>query len=195
MDHEAFLSGYRQVFGNATQPQVDGLDFLLSRMERDPELEDLREWAYILATVKWETAHTFQPIDERAPRGMDPDLFFEGRYGPQTRVGQRLGNARPGDGARYHGRGYVQLTGRHNYTAFGIADRPEAALEPERAYEILVRGMLRGRFGRRLNDFIPPRGVADYEGARRSVNGTDHAGDIAKIALRFETLLRAAAAG
>jgi hypothetical protein len=31
--------------------------------------------------------------------------YFERNYGPQTKVGQRLGNTQKGDGARFHGRG------------------------------------------------------------------------------------------
>jgi putative chitinase len=47
-----------------------------------------------------------------------------------------LGNTHPGDGARYHGRGPIQLTGRANYTAYGEAlgldfiNHPEQVAKP-----------------------------------------------------------------
>ena len=47
-----------------------------------------------------------------------------------------LGNANPGDGARYKGRGLIQLTGRANYAQYGkllglkLIDNPELAADP-----------------------------------------------------------------
>jgi putative chitinase len=46
-----------------------------------------------------------------------------------------LGNVQAGDGARYHGRGIFQLTGRANYRRFGLAVGVDLEREPQRAKE------------------------------------------------------------
>ncbi|PZO01083.1 MAG: chitinase [Hyphomicrobiales bacterium] len=46
-----------------------------------------------------------------------------------------LGNTMPGDGARYHGRGIFQLTGRFNYRRFGALIGIDLEADPDRAME------------------------------------------------------------
>lgn len=58
--------------------------------------------------------------------------------------GGRMGNDEPGDGYKFHGRGYMQLTGKDNYRAAGealsldLVKHPELAAEPENAARIAL---------------------------------------------------------
>lgn len=84
------------------------------------------------ATIGVETAGTFRPIDE-APSTLNDNFR---KYEPGTDTGKRLGNTQVGDGARFKGRGYIQLTGRGNYTAYArklgvdLVNHPELANDP-----------------------------------------------------------------
>jgi putative chitinase len=190
-----FFDAYRDRFGPLTQPLVEALEYLLEKIENDKRFRatdtDRRMLAYCLATFKWETAHTFEPIDE-----IGSDVYFNKRYGPKTKVGKMLGNTKEGDGARFHGRGYVQLTGRANYakakklTGVDLLTEPDRAKERDLAYQIAIQGMLDGWFtGRKLAQYFKADGTADYEGARAIINGTDQYTRIADLGRRFAEIL------
>jgi putative chitinase len=55
---------------------------------------------------------------------------------------KQLGNIKPGDGEKYKGRGFIQLTGRWNYEHYGkklgldLVNNPELAADPEVALKI-----------------------------------------------------------
>lgn len=57
---------------------------------------------------------------------------------------KELGNLRPGDGERYKGRGFIQLTGKYNYEKAGqalglpLAQKPELAERPDVAAKVAV---------------------------------------------------------
>ncbi|MCO5763746.1 MAG: adenylyl-sulfate kinase, partial [Chromatiaceae bacterium] len=125
--------------------------------------------AYALATIAAETAG-FVPIPELPSRyNTDREVFdkYDGR--------RSLGNWLPGDGARYRGRGFIQLTGRHNYRVYGerikqpLEDTPQWALEPSIAAELLAV-FVADRQGR----IIQALDANDITLARRIVNGGTH---------------------
>lgn len=68
------------------------------------------------------------------------------RYDPKFAPNRAkiLGNTQAGDGARYKGRGYIQLTGRYNYKRAGQAlglpleENPELAADPEVAAKVAI---------------------------------------------------------
>lgn len=195
-DRKKFFDAYRTRFGALTQDLVNALESLLSQIEADTQLANtetgLQQLAYCLATFKWETAHTMRPIDEYGSTN-----YFNSRYGPQTKVGKELGNTKSGDGALFHGRGYVQLTGRTNYTkakAYTGADlltNPAQAKDEKLAYQIALQGMTAGWFtGRKLSQFFKAGSPPDYENARTIINGHNKAQTIADIARRFYEILR-----
>lgn len=114
-----------------------------------------------LATVVTEVGSGLQPINEYG----GPAYFtamYEGR--------SDLGNTQPGDGALYHGRGYIQLTGRANYRSYGQAlnlpleQDPGLALRPDVGARVLA-------------EYFKQRGVdasaraGDWYGVRVKVNG------------------------
>ena len=196
ISRKKFFDGYRAAWGPLKHGQVAGLEHILGLMEQDADLSDIRHAAYMLATVKHECADTWQPVQERGT-----PAYFD-KYEPGTRYGRQLGNKDKGDGARYKGRGYPQITGLDNYARLGamiglgdeLVRNPERTLEPAIAYRIMSVGMRRGAFtGRKLAHYINAEGC-DYVNARRVINSLDCAHKIADYAQVFEAVLRDAAA-
>jgi putative chitinase len=153
--------------------------------------------AYALATAYHETAGTMQPIKEYGG-----EAYLRRMYdiqGARPEKARELGNLTPGDGVRYCGRGYVQLTGKANYARAEreigqpLVAEPDLAMQPDIAARIMARGMSEGWFtGKSLRDYIPAKATRQhFTNARRIINGTDKADLIAGYALAFMDALTA----
>jgi hypothetical protein len=173
INRDKWFSGYRAAFGPLNQRQVDGISFLLDKLEEDDFT--VPQASYVLATIDHETAHTFQPIKEYRAKSGSKGRANQDRYW--------LGG--------WFGRGYIQLTWKRNYEKFGIADNPDLALEPETAYRILSEGMKGGDFtGKKISDYINDK-ETNFVDARRVVNGLDKADLIAGRARKFQKIIEA----
>ncbi|HYE58369.1 MAG TPA: glycoside hydrolase family 19 protein [Rhodothermales bacterium] len=192
-DSEKFRAEYKRLFGEPTPGARAGLDLLLGYLVADAGMADDRYKAYALATTMHETAGTFQPIEERGK-----PAYFVKRYFQTEHIRKQLGNLTAEDAVRYAGKGYAQITGRANYERFSrllgvdLAGTPDLALDPEIAYRIMAVGMIGGHFtGRALKHYFGPT-VSNWVGARKIINGTDKAEQIAQLGLKFQTCLLAA---
>lgn len=134
--------------------------------------------AYVMATASWETNFTMEPVREAywlSEQWRADNLSYYPWYG----------------------RGFVQLTWEENYVRAQnelnldtmLTDSPDTAMDPEIAKQIIVRGMVDGWFtGKKLSDYITLQ-RSDFVGARRIINGTDSAADIAALATEWDALL------
>ena len=118
------------------------------------------ELAQFIAQCAHETLN-FTRMGERGGN----DYFmkkYDKKYNPVN--ANLLGNTKIGDGARYHGRGYIQLTGRWNYRTVGrvlgldLEGHPELADHTDVAAKIAVWYWL-NRVTNKVDDFTNTRDV------------------------------------
>ena len=110
------------------------------------------ELAQFLAQCAHESAN-FASMEEHGT-----PAYFTKKYEKNPRKAKILGNKVKGDGERYKGRGYIQLTGRDNYTRAGealglpLAQRPDLAARPDVAAKVAV-WYWKNRVAPKIKDF------------------------------------------
>ena len=126
-----------------------------------------------LATIRAET-EGFLPIDEGRSPLNTRDAPFD-LYEPGTGAGDRLGNTHRGDGPRFKGRGFVQLTGRENYTRIGPQVGADLVARPGLANDPVLAGLILAQFLQNEETAIRTALKAgDLLAARKLVNGGSH---------------------
>jgi len=128
-----------------------------------------------LSTIRVETGG-FVPISEyessfNTPHGGPPYSLYDFR--------KDLGNGAVGDGAKYKGRGFIQLTGKANYTKYsqvlGLGN--QLVENPELANDAHIAAHLLGRFLKdrevRIRTALAEK-PPDLGLARKLVNGGSH---------------------
>lgn len=136
---------------------------------------DKGQIAYILGTVRRESV-----LGNRMIEGID-EAKANANYSKEKMPALGNGDTASGDGFRYRGRGYVQITGRGNYAKWSqklgidIVGDPDKACDPAVAAQICIVGMRDGLFAPAagpLSKYINGN-TRDFLNARAVVNGNE----------------------
>ena len=100
-------------------------------------------------------------VDSRDPKKIATVLY-------ENRGKGDLGNTEPGDGYKYHGRGFFQYTGRYNYQVFGDKFGVDLINNPEQASDPITAAKLAVAYWK---DVVPEKYRTDPRAAGESING------------------------
>jgi hypothetical protein len=149
------------------------LPFVLAGL-RARQLGDRTMVLMAISTIRAET-EGFVPIDEGKSTGNTQPLNGGAPfnlYEPGKPKGIELGNTTPGDGAKFKGRGYIQLTGRENYTRIGQQVGANLINNPALANDPALAGLILAQFLKnKESDIRAAISRGDLLKARRLVNG------------------------
>jgi hypothetical protein len=117
------------------KPSEERINHINTNMWQVPEVVQNKTGAHL----KFKDVPLFQPGDGRYHLIGFPFDKYDGR----------MKNSSAGDGNKYRGRGFVQITGRENYMRYGplagipaLVEQPDLASDPRNASKILVAFIL-----------------------------------------------------
>jgi predicted chitinase len=123
-------------FSEPTAPlEPSGLGNVLERTAKAAGIVGV-ELAQLLAQCHVETAG-YQTLKELPNK-------WQKHYEPPSKTASMLGNTQRGDGQKFLGRGFIQVTGRYNYNQFAqnsgidVINHPELLEKPETAAKATV---------------------------------------------------------
>ena len=187
----------RLKFGSLSQDAVDNINLIVETCEKYNLTYP--QTAYVLASIAWETARTFKAIAEYGKgKGRKYGTLYTNSKGQKYGIAGSGGNTYLYSDYPhlYYGRGHIQSTWLDNYkyikqrTGVDVVNNPDLLLDDKLSIEVTVLALKEGWYtGKKLSDYINNT-KKDYVGARRCVNGTDKAKEIADYAVVMEKALR-----
>lgn len=148
--------------GTAQSTTAKEREALMDKALTDAGVTDPKQKAILMGQVSHESAG-FKSMIEYGSGAQ-----YEGR--------KNLGNTEVGDGEKYKGRGFIQLTGRDNYTRAGkalgldLVNHPELAEDPQNAAKIAV-WYLQTHKGRNGQTAMEAAASGDIVGATQAIQG------------------------
>lgn len=186
MHGQSFTSGIQKLRGIIPDNVVDQLPQTIEKFELNTPLR----LAHFLSQCGHESAN-FTILRENLNYSVNGLLAIFKKYFPTRELAEQYarkpekiankvyadrmanGSENSGDGWKYRGRGYIQLTGRHNYTLFGNSIGVDIVNDPERVateFPLLSAGWFYHSNGiHRISDEGSSRTV--IEKVTRRVNG------------------------
>ncbi len=204
IDIDFFIKQYNIHFENLSSSVEKSCRTMLkgfnSYFKNQKKIISLQQLAYISATIKHETLNTFEPVEEAYYlTDTKRKKYYENKYDPiladtlqRRETAKKYGNTRLGDGVKYHGRGYIQITWQINYKKMkdyfkvDLINFPDLAMNPELSAHIALYGFEDGTFTTvKLNKYIN-KDKTDYFNAREVINGLNKAELIKGYAIKME---------
>ena len=177
-DIEAAVNKIKSTSFKPSDKFRESLKQVLYYIKNDPDLNDIREGAYILGTAYAESGYSLQRWEadyacsgQGVPYGPGGPCSSATSYYRSTKGGKRnyyeLGT--DSKGQCFFGRGLIQLTGKGNYEKYGgligvnLLGNGDLAMVPQNSYKVASTYMRGRTFKHVLNN--------DLTRARKSVNG------------------------
>jgi putative chitinase len=176
----------KSVFPRAIESDIDAFLKFGEKALKDAGIFDgLNRLHYFLAQLGHESnglTHSEENLNYSATRLMEiwpgrfPTIEIAQQYDRDPEklanfvYGGRMGNVNPGDGYKFRGRGYIQLTGRETYREVGkiagldLEANPDLAAKPEHAVKIACAFWT----WKRVNAACD---AADFTAATKKING------------------------
>lgn len=127
---------------------------VLANVEKEsgfvPQSENLKLWAGAKNNDRFRfvfpTATKGRSDEELTAIRKDEASFGEFVYGKTTAIGQGMGNTQDGEGYKYRGRGFIQITGKKNYAFYGKLIGEDLIGNPDRANDPWVAAKIAAAF-------------------------------------------------